>query len=171
MGQRRISGNPHANGGTLRKPLDLPDFRDYAVKVEQPGQIEVSSTDTLAHFLRDVMRKNMTSFRVFGPDETASNKLQVIYEASGKTWMAEMMPEDADGGDLSTRWARDGDAERAHAGRLVRRLSADGAARVLLELRSVRPHHRLDVQPACEVAGEEQAGAAVESADLVASTC
>jgi len=102
LGSRRISGNPHANGAGLRKPLDLPDFRNYAVKVDQPGQIEVSPTDTLAHFLRDVMRKNMKNFRVFGPDETASNKLQVIYEASGKTWMAEMKPEDADGGDLST---------------------------------------------------------------------
>ena len=102
LGSRRISGNPNANGGGLRKPLDLPDFRNYAVKVDQPGQIEVSPTDTLAHFLRDVMRKNMKNFRVFGPDETASNKLQVIYEASGKTWMAEMKSEDADGGDLST---------------------------------------------------------------------
>jgi xylulose-5-phosphate/fructose-6-phosphate phosphoketolase len=101
-GFSRISANPHANGGKLRKPLDLPDFRDYAVKVEEPGQVEVSPTDVLAHYLRDVMRKNMTNFRVFGPDETASNKLQVIYEASGKTWMAKMLPEDADGGDLST---------------------------------------------------------------------
>src|SRR5665213_351473 len=102
-GDRRITANPHANGGKLRKPLNLPEFRDYAVKVEEPGKILLSSTDTLAHFLRDVMRKNMTSFRVFGPDETASNKLQVIYEGShGKTWMAKMLPEDADGGDLST---------------------------------------------------------------------
>jgi xylulose-5-phosphate/fructose-6-phosphate phosphoketolase len=102
-GDRRITANPHANGGKLRRPLDLPVFCDYAVKVEQPGNILLSSTDTLAHFLRDVMRKNMTSFRVFGPDETASNKLQVIYEGShGKTWMAKMLPEDADGGDLST---------------------------------------------------------------------
>ncbi len=100
---RRITANPHANGGKLRKPLDLPEFCDYAVKVEEPGNILLSSTDTLAHFLRDVMRKNMTSFRVFGPDETASNKLQVIYEGShGKTWMAKMLPEDVDGGDLST---------------------------------------------------------------------
>ena len=104
QGTRRISGNLHANGGKLRKPLDLPDFKDYAVKVAEPGQIELSSTDKLAHFLRDVMRRNMNSFRVFGPDETASNKLQAIYEASGKTWMAEMKPEDRDGGDL----ARDG---------------------------------------------------------------
>jgi xylulose-5-phosphate/fructose-6-phosphate phosphoketolase len=101
VGDRRISANPHANGGKLLKPLRLPEFTDYAVKVEKPGQLMVSSTDTLAHFLRDVMRKNMTSFRVFGPDETASNKLQVIYEASGKTWEAEMIPQDADGGDLA----------------------------------------------------------------------
>ena len=102
-GPRRISGNPHANGGVLRKPLDLPDFRDYAVKVDQPGQLSVSPTDVLGHFLRDVMRRNMDSFRVFGPDETASNKLQAIYEATGKTWMEQMKPEDADGGFLSTR--------------------------------------------------------------------
>jgi xylulose-5-phosphate/fructose-6-phosphate phosphoketolase len=101
-GTRRISGNPHANGGLLRKPLDMPDFRDYAVKVEKPGQIEVSSTDVLAHMLRDVMRRNMTSFRVFGPDETASNKLDAIYQASPKTWMEERKPEDDDGGFLST---------------------------------------------------------------------
>ena len=100
-GSSRITANPHANGGTLKKPLDLPDFRQYALQVDGPGQKEVSSTDTLAHFLRDVMRKNMTSFRVFGPDETASNKLDVIYEASGKTWMASSKPEDADGGFLS----------------------------------------------------------------------
>jgi len=101
VGTRRISGNLHANGGVLRKPLDLPNFCDYAVKVERSGQIKVSPTDTLAHFLRDVMRRNMTNFRVFGPDETASNKLEVIYEASGKTWMEELKPEDADGGFLS----------------------------------------------------------------------
>ena len=100
-GTSRISGNPHANGGLLRKPLDMPDFRDYAVKVERPGQIEVSSTDVLAHMLRDVMRRNMTSFRVFGPDETASNKLDAIYQASPKTWMEERLPEDDDGGFLS----------------------------------------------------------------------
>jgi xylulose-5-phosphate/fructose-6-phosphate phosphoketolase len=100
-GKARITGNPHANGGLLRKPLDLPVFCDYAVKVAKPGQIEVSSTATLATYLADVMRKNMTSFRVFGPDETASNKLDGIYAASAKTWMEELKPEDADGGFLS----------------------------------------------------------------------
>jgi xylulose-5-phosphate/fructose-6-phosphate phosphoketolase len=100
-GVRRISANPHANGGGIRKPLDLPDFRSYHAEVPEPGKLEISSTETLAHFLRDVMRRNMTSFRVFGPDETASNKLQAIYEASCKTWMADRKPEDDDGGFLS----------------------------------------------------------------------
>jgi xylulose-5-phosphate/fructose-6-phosphate phosphoketolase len=103
VGKSRISGNPHANGGELRKPLNLPDFRAYAVKVEQPGQLELSPTDVLGHFLCEVMRKNMTNFRVFGPDETASNKLDAIYPGShGKAWMEEMLPEDADGGWLAT---------------------------------------------------------------------
>ncbi|HWB33516.1 MAG TPA: phosphoketolase family protein [Acidobacteriaceae bacterium] len=100
-GTRRITANPHANGGLLRKPLELPVFCDYAVKVEKPGQTEVSPTATLAKFLADVMRQNMTSFRMFGPDETASNKLDGVYAASPKTWMEELKPEDADGGFLS----------------------------------------------------------------------
>jgi xylulose-5-phosphate/fructose-6-phosphate phosphoketolase len=101
-GDRRITGNPHANGGLLRKPLDMPDFRDYAIPVKKPGQLELSPTENLGKLLRDVMRNNMTSFRVFGPDETASNKLQIIYEGShGKTWLAAFKPEDADGTNIS----------------------------------------------------------------------
>jgi xylulose-5-phosphate/fructose-6-phosphate phosphoketolase len=100
-GRARITANPHANGGVLRKPLDRPNFCDYAVEVEKPGQVEVSSTANLAIYLAEVMRRNMTSFRVFGPDETASNKLDGIYKASPKTWMEELKPEDADGGFLS----------------------------------------------------------------------
>jgi xylulose-5-phosphate/fructose-6-phosphate phosphoketolase len=103
-GPRRMSANPHANGGVLRRELKLPDFRDYAVKVPQAGRTLHENTRPLGEFLRDVMRNNMTSFRVFGPDETASNRLQAIYEVSKKTWMAELLPEDADGGEL----ARDG---------------------------------------------------------------
>jgi len=99
-GERRISANPHANGGLLRRELELPDFRDYAVKVKSPGTMYAPPTDVLAHFLAEVMRRNMTSFRVFGPDETASNRLQAIYEASKKTWLAEYKPEDTDGGEL-----------------------------------------------------------------------
>jgi xylulose-5-phosphate/fructose-6-phosphate phosphoketolase len=100
-GKRRMSANPHANGGLLRKPLRLPDFRSYAVPVSAPGSSEAEPTYILGKFLRDVMRQNMGNFRVFGPDETASNRLQAIYEASKKTWMAEFKPEDADGGELS----------------------------------------------------------------------
>ncbi|HVB81669.1 MAG TPA: phosphoketolase family protein [Candidatus Binataceae bacterium] len=103
-GSHRISANPHANGGLLRRPLRMPDFRDYRVEVARPGQSAAENTYVLGQFLRDVMRDNMDNFRVFGPDETASNRLQAIYEATGKTWLAEMKPEDADGGAL----ARDG---------------------------------------------------------------
>src|SRR6202161_4719729 len=99
-GMRRISANPHANGGLLRKELELPDFRDYAVEVKAPGATYASPTDVLAHFLAEVMRRNMSSFRVFGPDETASNRLTAIYAASKKTWLGEYKPEDADGGEL-----------------------------------------------------------------------
>ncbi|MGC2618044.1 MAG: phosphoketolase family protein, partial [Acidobacteriaceae bacterium] len=101
VGNRRMTANPHANGGTLRKPLHLPDFRDYAVKVKKPANDYVGPTEILAHFLRDTMRNNMTNFRVFGPDETASNRLQDIYEASPKTWMAEIKPEDSDGTEIA----------------------------------------------------------------------
>jgi xylulose-5-phosphate/fructose-6-phosphate phosphoketolase len=100
LGPRRISANPHANGGVLRRELELPDFRDYAVEVKAPGGIYAQPTDVLAHFLAEVMRRNMSSFRVFGPDETASNRLTAIYAASKKTWLAEFEPDDADGGEL-----------------------------------------------------------------------
>ena len=101
VGERRMSANLRANGGKLRKPLLLPDFRDYAVAIDGPGTKETSPTETLGKFLRDVMRGNMTNFRVFSPDENASNKLQDIYEASLKTWLAAIKPEDADGTDIA----------------------------------------------------------------------
>ena len=97
-----MSANPHANGGTLRKMLRLPDFRDYAIKVPTPGQISAENTRPLGQFLRDIMKQNMTNFRVFGPDENSSNKLDAIYEVSKKLWLADSLPEDADGGQLST---------------------------------------------------------------------
>ena len=100
-GTRRISANPHANGGVLRESLDMPDIREYAFDVEKPGAVYQSPTAVLATFLRDVIRRNMKTFRLFGPDETASNKLDGVYEASGKRWLAETKPEDADGGALS----------------------------------------------------------------------
>jgi xylulose-5-phosphate/fructose-6-phosphate phosphoketolase len=100
-GGRRMSANPHANGGLLRKDLRLPDFRKYAVDVPANGAVQYENTRPLGEFLRDVVKQNMTNFRVFGPDETASNRLQAIYEATKKVWMADYLPEDADGGELS----------------------------------------------------------------------
>jgi xylulose-5-phosphate/fructose-6-phosphate phosphoketolase len=100
-GPRRLSANTITNGGLVRKALLLPDFRDYAVGVTKPGTTMVENTRVLGVFLRDVMRSNMTNFRVFGPDETASNRLTAIYEATKKTWMEEIKPEDADGSELS----------------------------------------------------------------------
>ena len=100
-GTRRMSANPIANGGLVRRALKMPDFRQYGVKILNPGQTEVENTRPLGVFLRDVMLQNMESFRVFGPDENTSNKLQAIYEVSKKFWIAEYLPEDADGGELA----------------------------------------------------------------------
>jgi xylulose-5-phosphate/fructose-6-phosphate phosphoketolase len=101
-GLRRMSANPHANGGILKKALRLPDFRGYALQVEKPAQSEAENTRPLGAFLRDVMKANMDRFRVFGPDETTSNKLQDVYEASKKFWIADFFPEDLDGTELGT---------------------------------------------------------------------
>ena len=101
-GSRRMSANPHANGGRLKKALRLPDFRNYADKFEKPGQSQTSNTYPLGVFLGDVMKRNMNNFRVFGPDETTSNKLDAIYAVSKKFWIEEFFPEDNDGGRLAT---------------------------------------------------------------------
>ncbi len=103
-GTRRMSANPHANGGLLRKELKLPDFRQYAVDVPARGAVMCENTKPLGEYLRDVIKNNATNFRLLGPDETASNRLQAVYAATKKAWMADLLPEDADGGEL----ARDG---------------------------------------------------------------
>ncbi|MGH7916749.1 MAG: phosphoketolase family protein [Candidatus Binataceae bacterium] len=100
-GRRRMSATPYANGGLLKKPLRMPEFGQYAVAIDHPGQSRTGNTAVLAQFLRDVMRANMDNFRVFGPDETASNRLEAIYEASKKTWLAKIEPVDSDGGELA----------------------------------------------------------------------
>jgi xylulose-5-phosphate/fructose-6-phosphate phosphoketolase len=101
QGSRRMSANPHTNGGLLRRPLRLPDFREYAQVVDAPAQEEAYNTKPLGQFLRDVMARNMDNFRVFGPDENTSNKLDDIYAVSKKLWLADYLAEDADGGELS----------------------------------------------------------------------
>ncbi len=99
-GSRRMSANPHTNGGRLRRPLNLPDFREFSLKLKRPGETYASATRTLGEYLAEIMRRNGNSFRVFGPDETASNKLDALYAATKKTWEAEFKPEDFDGGEL-----------------------------------------------------------------------
>ncbi|MCU0566226.1 MAG: phosphoketolase family protein [Oculatellaceae cyanobacterium Prado106] len=100
-GTKRLGSTPFANGGLLRRELKMPDFRQYGIAVERPGTIEAENTKPVGVFLRDVMKENMTNFRVFGPDENTSNKLGAIYEVSKKFWIADYLPEDEDGGELS----------------------------------------------------------------------
>jgi len=101
-GDRRMSANLHANGGRLKKALRMPDFRDYAHSVEKPGKAEAGNTAPLGVFLGDVMKLNMSNFRVFGPDETASNRLDAIYKTTKKFWIEDFFPEDRDGSELAT---------------------------------------------------------------------
>ena len=110
-GLRRMGSNPHANGGLLRRKLQFPVLADYAVAVDAPGTTEEENTYPLGELLRDIIRINPDSMRVFGPDETASNRLQAIYEVSKKVWMEDFLPEDLNGSEL------------ARSGRVVEMLS------------------------------------------------
>jgi xylulose-5-phosphate/fructose-6-phosphate phosphoketolase len=111
VGDLRMSANPVANGGLLRQPLHLPDFRDYAVDVPSPGATNSEATAVLGGWLRDVITANPTNFRIFGPDETASNRLQAVFETTDKQWNAEFWPIDAE------------DNHLARAGRVMEMLS------------------------------------------------
>ncbi|HEX5801136.1 MAG TPA: phosphoketolase family protein, partial [Gaiellaceae bacterium] len=93
-GERRMSANPHANGGALLRDLTLPDFRDYAVAVERPGTTSSEAMTALGGFLRDVVAANADNFRLFGPDEVASNRLGDVLTVTGRAWMAETEPTD-----------------------------------------------------------------------------
>jgi xylulose-5-phosphate/fructose-6-phosphate phosphoketolase len=95
-GARRMGANPHANGGVLLRDLVMPDFRDYAVEVPQPGRVEAEATRVMGQFLRDVMKLNAESrnFRVVGPDETASNRLGDLFEVTNRVSTAEILPTD-----------------------------------------------------------------------------
>src|SRR5215207_6529911 len=110
QGERRMGANPHANGGLLLRDLELPDFRDYAVGVEEPGKAASEAARVLGTWLRDVMRANESSrnFRVMGPDETASNRLGALFEVTDRAWMAER---------------RDGDDHLSPDGRVMEVLS------------------------------------------------
>jgi xylulose-5-phosphate/fructose-6-phosphate phosphoketolase len=95
-GKRRMGANPHANGGLLLKDLKLPDFRDYAVKFDKPGNFEAEATRILGRFLRDVMKLNAENrnFRLMGPDETASNRLDAVFEVTNRVFMGKILPTD-----------------------------------------------------------------------------
>ncbi|WFP78300.1 phosphoketolase family protein [Mesorhizobium sp. WSM4906] len=95
-GARRMSANPHANGGLLRRSLDLPDLNEHAIAVKRPGQVKAESTRAMGAFLRDVMALNQAArnFRIVGPDETASNRLQDVFEVTERAWMEEILPQD-----------------------------------------------------------------------------
>jgi xylulose-5-phosphate/fructose-6-phosphate phosphoketolase len=95
-GRRRMSANPHANGGELMQDLVCPDFRKYAVDVSKPGTTFSEPTRILGDLLRDVAAANPQNFRIFGPDETASNRLGAVFEATSRQWDAEMLPTDED---------------------------------------------------------------------------
>jgi len=94
QGERRMSANPVANGGALLRDLRLPDFRDYGVPVEAPGVTTHEATRVLGTWLRDVIVANPDNFLVFGPDEVASNRLQAVFEVTGRSWMASVLPGD-----------------------------------------------------------------------------
>ncbi len=97
---KMIGANPHANGGRLRRPLKTPDTDGYAVVVAKPGITQAENTRPLGTWLRDIVAANRDRFRVFSPDENTSNKLDDIYAASGRTWMAERLASDDDDGNL-----------------------------------------------------------------------
>jgi xylulose-5-phosphate/fructose-6-phosphate phosphoketolase len=108
LGEKRMGSNPHANGGLLLRDLRLPDFRDYAVAVDKPGASESEATRVLGGWLRDVIRDNPSNFRLFGPDETESNRLTDVYEVTNKAFEGAIVP---------------GDNHLAPAGRVVEVLS------------------------------------------------
>jgi xylulose-5-phosphate/fructose-6-phosphate phosphoketolase len=103
-GNRRMSANPHANGGLLRKALKMPDFRSFEIDMDRPGTVRFENTRALGMMLREIFRNNPDNFRLMGPDETASNRLQDTFQVTRKVWMADIYPEDEDGTEL----ARDG---------------------------------------------------------------
>jgi xylulose-5-phosphate/fructose-6-phosphate phosphoketolase len=93
-GDLRMGANPHANGGLLLEDLDLPDFRQYAVTVDRPGAVESESTRAMGQFLRDVMKRNVSNFRLMGPDETSSNRLDAVFEVTDRVSTAEILASD-----------------------------------------------------------------------------
>ena len=165
-GEKRMSANPHTNGGLLLKDLKLPDFREYAVEVPSPGARDAEATRVMGKFLRDVMKMNLDSrnFRLVSPDESNSNRWQDVLEVTNRAWVAETLPYDdhlnPDGRVMEVL------SEHQCQGWLEGYL-LDRAARLLLVLRGLYPHHRFDVQPARQVV-EGDAAYSLAAADRLA---
>ena len=166
-GVRRMGANPVANGGLLLKDLRMPDFRTYAVEVKEPGVVIAEATRVMGKLLRDVMRLNLDArnFRVFGPDETSSNRLDALFEVTDKTWLADTTADDD-----STVAARTGDGnfERAYLSGVARGLSAHGTPWLVFFLRGLHSHRRLDVQPARQMAQDHEQGNSLARAHRLA---
>ena len=154
-GRRRMSDNPHANGGTLLRDLRLPDFREYALAVERPGASTGEATRVQGALMRDVMRLNAATgnFRIFSPDELTSNRWDAVLEATSRMSSAHHPRHRLTRGERRPR-ARD--AERAPVPGLARGLPAHRPSRLLQLLRGLYPRRRFDVQPAREVAQDLQ---------------
>ena len=165
-GEKRMSANPHTNGGLLLKDLKMPDFRDYAVDVPSPGAKDAESTRVMGKFLRDVMKMNLDSknFRLVSPDESNSNRWQDVLEVTNRAWVAETLPYDdhlnPDGRVMEIL------SEHQCQGWLEGYLLT-GRHGFFSLLRGVHPHHRLDVQPARQVA-EGDAAHPLAAADRLA---
>ena len=154
-GERRMSANPHANGGGLRRPLRMPDFRDYEVKIDKPGQTVAAATRVMGTFLRDVVKLNedARNFRLFSPDENNSNRWQDVLEVTNRAWLAEIY-------DYDDHLAADGRvmeilSEHTIQGWLEGYLLT-GRHGFLSTLRGLHSPRRLDVQPARQVAEGHQ---------------
>ena len=148
-GDRRMSANPHANGGLLLRDLAAAGFPRVRRGGQVPGHTAERADPGLGHMLRDVIAANQAPFRLFGPDETASNRLSAVFEVTDRTWNAEIRPGDDN---LSPERPGHGGAVRAPVPGLAGGLPADRPARAVQLLRGLHPHRRLDVQPAREVA-------------------
>ena len=150
-GHRRMSDNPHANGGLLLRELKMPDFRSYEVKTKAPGTATSGATRVMGSFLRDVMKLNLSAanFRLFSPDENSSNRWQDVLDVTDRCYTAEILPDDdhlsPDGRVMEVL------SEHQWPG-LARRVFAYRTARVLQFLRSLHSHCGLHVQSACKVA-------------------
>ena len=150
-GNRRMGANPHANGGLLLKDLKLPDFAGYAIAVPTPGTVRAEATRVMGRMLRDIMKLNedACNFRLVGPDETASNRLDARFRSHRSCLDRAGSPNRRS---RRAQRPRHGSSQRAHVPGLARGLSAHRPPRLLLLLRGLHPHRRFHVQPARQVA-------------------